>query len=969
MSVALPQLAPGETLAGYRIESLLGRGRTGVVYKAVQLSLGRPVALKLLLPELADDSAFRERFLREAHLAASLEHPHVLPIYEMGQVAGLLFLSMRYVDATDLAALLTHGALSPARAVRIVAQLASALQAADACGLVHGDVRPANVLLAGPAGEEDAYLTGFGLARQLGGSAPPATGDYRAPEQIVRGDADARSDVYALGCVLFACLTGRPPPSANARGKDIPPPPLGDVIVRARAENATERYQRIEELGRAAQEALITAEPSTSRAQTPTNLPSPPTPLVGRERELAELAQLLRNDDVRLLTLIGPPGSGKTRLALALGSTALEDFPDGVFFVELASLAEPTLVGPTIAQTLGVKESGTEPLLNALTERLAAKAILLVVDNFEHLLEGAPLLSDLLAGAEALKIVATSRARLQLTAEHDFALAPLAEEDAVELFTERARAAQPSFVLDGDRAIVGEICRQLEGLPLALELAAARVKVLPPKSLLARLEQRLPLLTSGVRDAPERQRTMRATIQWSYELLGSAEQELLTRLAVFAGGCTLEAAEQVCGADLDTLATLVDNSLLQQGHDRFAMLETIREYAFGQLEDSGVADDVRRRHAEFYLALSERVDPKLAHQQEQVASLELLAAEHENLRAALTWALECDPEETALRLGASLCLYFVFRSVTEGRQWLAEVLELGGTAARVERAEVLTGAGQLAQAQGAYAEARALYEDGLRIRRDLADARGVADSLHYLGWLALHQGEYERARSVLEESLSLWRSRTNEPARIGSLNILGIVALYQADNARAESLFRECLAIARDRGDQVGLARAINNLSLVSIYRGDFEQAVSQAEESLRLFRELAWPEGVADSLDNLGRAALGLGDYARARELFVESLLLSRQVGDKWGIAECIEGLAGVATASAADERAARLYGAAASLQKTIDAISPPVDRAEHERRASHARQRLGDEAWTRAYEVGKALTLEQAVEVALET
>jgi predicted ATPase len=720
-----------------------------------------------------------------------------------------------------------------------------------------------------------------------------------------------------------------------------------------------------EEFGRAREEAAAVR----TRLRPPTNLPSPPTPLVGRERELAELAELLLREDVRLLCLTGPPGTGKTRLALALGLELLEEFSDGVFFVELAPLVDPALVTPTIAQTLGVQESGAQPLLERLNEHLADKHILLIVDNFEHLLEAGPALSELLATASSLKAVATSRERLHLSAEHDFPLAPLAEEEAVELFAQRAHAVQPDFDLDGNRALVGEICRHLDGLPLALELAAARVKVLSPESLLTRLEQRLPLLTSSVRDAPERQRTMRATIEWSHELLASAEQQLLARLAVFTGGCTLEAAEQVCAADLDTLATLVDDSLLYQSHDRFAMLETIREYALGQLEDSGMADDVRRRHAEFYLALCERAHPKLTQQKrEQVAALELLAAEHENLRAALTWALDRDPEETALRLGASLSRYFVFRSVTEGRQWLTEVLERGGTAARVERAEVLAGAGLLAQAQGAYAKARTLYEDGLRIRRDLGDARGVADSLHNLGWLALHQGEYEQAGSLLEESLSLWRSRTKEPVRISSLNILGIVALYQADNARAESLFLECLAIARDRGDQVGLATAINNLSLVSIFRDDFEQAVSQAEESLRLFRELAWPEGVADSLDNLGRAAVGLGDYGRARELFVESLQLSSKVNDKWGIAECLEGLAGVASASAADERAARLYGVAASLRETIGAITPPVDRADHERRAARSQERLGAEAWRAAYEEGKSLTLEQAIETALD-
>jgi predicted ATPase len=702
---------------------------------------------------------------------------------------------------------------------------------------------------------------------------------------------------------------------------------------------------------------------------SPRNIPVPATPLVGRERELAELEELLGRDDVRLVTVTGPPGTGKTRLVLAHALLRQRDFSDGVFFVDLAPLTEAALVPDTIVQALGVKDPTAGTASERLVEHVAGKHLLLVVDNFEHVLDAVPVLNDLLAAAPDSKILATSRARLRLAAERDFPLAPLVEDEAVELFVDRAVAAEPRFGLNGNRQLVSEICRKLEGLPLALELAAARVKLLSLDSLLTRLDQSLPLLTSGVRDVPERQRTMRATIEWSYELLEPEEQQLLARLSVFSGGCSLAAAEEVCGADLDTLGSLVDKSLLRHGEERFRMLDTIREYALERLETSPDGADMHRRHADHFLKLAEEAQPELAQRRVQAEWLERLGREHENFRGALTWALEADPEERGMRLGASLASYFNLRKSIEGRQWLAMILERGGESRPGDRAAVLAGAGQLAQAHGDYDEALRLLQESFALRQKLGDEQGISRSLADLGWLALHRGDYRRARADLEQSLALRRRNDEEPAVIGAtLNRLGIVALYEGDFDAADELWRDCLAIARERDDQIGQAAALSNLSLNSVYRGDFDLAVAQAEEALALDRMIAYPEAVVDGLDNLARAGLGLEDYGQAHDLWVEGLALAHQVDYKWGVAEFLEGLAGLAAALGENERAASLDGAASALRESVGATLPSVDRPEHERREALVRQRLGDEAWAAARSRGSELTVDRAVALALE-
>jgi predicted ATPase len=631
------ELGSGSLLSGFRIDAEIARGGMGVVYRATQLSLARQVALKVVAPDLAGEEEFRTRFLREGKLAASLDHPNLLPVYEAGEADGVLYLAMRFVQGESLAQLLAReGGLEPARALSIVTQVAEALAAAHAAGLVHRDLKPANVLLARAGAREHAYLCDFGLARRaLGASELTKAGGfvgsilYAAPEQI-RGDlVDQRTDVYALGCLVYECLTGEPPfPREHEAAvlwahlhepAALPSetrPALGaafDGIVEcALAKEPGERFASADELVR----ALSGDAPTPRRAAAPStvNLPRPASSFLGRERELQEVLGLLLDEDVRLLTLTGPGGSGKTRLALRAAEEAARAFPDGVYWVGLAALRDSSLVTDTISEVVGAK--------NGLEEHISERELLLLIDNLEQVVEAAPELASLLAACPKLNLLATSRELLRLSGEHEYSVPPLAEPEAVSLFCARSG-------LEASEEI-GELCARLDSLPLAVELAAARTRALSVSQIRDRLAGHLDLLKGG-RDADPRQQTLRATIEWSYELLSEAERQLFARLAVFRGGCTLEAAEDVCEADLDTLQSLVEKSLLRFSDERYWMLETIREYAVERLEESGTVGACRTLHAAHFSRRAERFASSSA--AEQSDALTDLAEEHDDCRA------------------------------------------------------------------------------------------------------------------------------------------------------------------------------------------------------------------------------------------------------------------------------------------------------------------------------------------------
>jgi predicted ATPase/class 3 adenylate cyclase len=686
----------------------------------------------------------------------------------------------------------------------------------------------------------------------------------------------------------------------------------------------------------------------------PHNLPVQLTSFVGREREVADARRELLRKEVRLLTLAGPAGTGKTRLALQLAEDVLADFANGIFFVALARLAEPDLLASTIGEAIDVREVPGQPLLHTLKDALQTQEVLLVLDNFEHVMEQAPQVGELLAACPSLKVIVTSREVLHLSPERVLEVPPLALPDvqrplsveqltgydAVRLFVERAQAAQPSFSLTDDNApAVIEICARLDGLPLAIELAAARVKLLPPQALLERLkleyDHRQTILTGLVRDRPVRHQTLHSAIGWSYGLLRPSEQRLFAQLAVFSGGFTLEAAEAVCssllpasgvgsgGEVLDGVASLMDKSLLRQEEGRareprFRMLETIREYALEQLRATGELETMQSRLADVLVSLAEQAEPQLTGP-EQVTWLDQLEKEHDNLRAVLQWCAETSALELSLRLCAALWRFWSTRGyLGEGLRWLdAALARAEGPTLLLARA--LNGAANLAREQGDYDRARGLHEQSLAISRQQGDGRGTAEALNNLGLIALYQGHHGVAQRHCEEGLALFREIDDQGGVAATLNNLGNLARERGDSDRAAALHKESLALRRALGDRRGIALSLNNLANVVLNQGDSWRAAALHEESLALRRELGDRAGVATSLNNLGNVARARGDYRAARAGYEESLALRRELGDKRRVAAALNNLGILERDQGDRERAAALLRESLTLRREL--------------------------------------------------
>ncbi len=727
-----------------------------------------------------------------------------------------------------------------------------------------------------------------------------------------------------------------------------------------------------------------------------TNLPVQRTGFVGREKEVAAAQELLLRHDVRLVTVTGPGGIGKTRLAVQVANGLIDRFPGGTHFVSLSPLSDPGLIASVIVQALGIREAGGHSPLEILKENLqdpSSAPLLLLLDNFEHLVGAVPTVAELLGMGPNLKILVTSRSPLHVYGEHEFpvpqlavpdsrsmpSLAVLSQYPAVALFVQRAVAAKPDFELNSENApAVTEICARLDGLPLAIELAAARVKVLSPSSLRTRLTSRLHLLTGGARDMPQRHQTLRAAMDWSYDLLSAAEQKLFRRLSVFVGGCTLEGAEAVCDAKgdldsdlLDGMASMVDKSLVQPDEQakvesRFVMLETIREYALEKLEASGEKAHTKRAHAAYCLVLAEEEAAKQSGTEED-EWLARFAVEHDNFRAALEWLIETGNAEWGLRLGAALFRFWEMREyLAEGRDRLGKLLKLTAAPTKT-RARALLAAGVLAVEQGDCLSADTLIRESLDISRELADQQGAAVCLNALAVSARDQGDVQVARYLFEESLALWREVGDQMAVARSISNLANIVKVQGDNARARGLYAECLAIFQRLGDRTGVAWSMNYQGDVARVQGDCAAARTLCEQALAIFRELDDRWGIAGTLADLGSLASEQGNYFAARDLYRQSIKIFQELEHKRGIARLLECFACSAAVQLEAERSLRLAGAAAALRQNIGAPLTPSEQAKLEASLHPVRQALAGTPGVTAWMEGRALPLEKAIEEAL--
>ncbi len=770
------------------------------------------------------------------------------------------------------------------------------------------------------------------------------------------------------------------------------------------------------------------------------NLPVQLTSLIGREQQITTVGTLLRRTDVRLVTLTGMGGIGKTRLGVQVATKLLDVFPDGVCFVPLAPISNPLLVVPTIAHLLGLDhqhatQNSVAEHLDYLRVFLRDKHFLLLLDNFEQVVPAAPDLAELLIACPKVKILVTSRAALRVQGEQEFPVPPLslpkhahllasanlAQYAAVDLFVQRAQAVKPGFLFtEANAHAIAEICIRLDGLPLAIELAAARSKLLPPQALLQRLSHMLSVLTGGVQNVPARQQTLRNTITWSYNLLDAAEQRLFQRLSVFVGSYTLDAVEAVCGvfADgtahiLDGVASLIDKSLLQQTEQEgeeasLVMLETIREYGLEALTNSGEEEITRQAHAAYYLALAEKAEPEFGGA-EQARWLERLEHEHDNLRAALNWSLEQGKArhrmEMALRLGGALRRFWLVHAhIGEGRAFLEQALAENGEVSTPVRAKALMTAANLAVSQNDYDRTQTLCQESLALFQELGDQPGIAFSLYLMGAVSWTRGDPTKGRSLLEQALMLFREREIKDHIAWSLYLLGLFDGIQGEYARAYTLFEESLALhrqmqhkrgiafslihmaqmlfvsqndqatvdslleegfvlARELGDKDSTAYSYTLKGQIAYSQGDIDNARSFLEKGVKLYREVGSLHGIAESLSQLARVVVTQGNDSQAYALYEESLAIARELRHPGLIASCLEGLAQVIVRQGKIAWAARLWGAAEALRESASIPRPPIEQAAYEHSVANARRQMGEKAFAAAWFQGRGMTPEQAL------
>lgn len=717
-------------------------------------------------------------------------------------------------------------------------------------------------------------------------------------------------------------------------------------------------------------------------------LPAEVTSFVGRERELADLERLLQR--ARLVTLTGAPGAGKTRLALRAARAALPAYRDGVCFVSLAALDEPGHVRDAIARALGIEERGSRTLSDLMAQQLAARQLLLALDNFEHLLAAAAQVGELVAATPELTVLVTSREPLHLYGEHVYPVSPLGTpdlyapldrasvmaSDAVQLFVQRAQAAVPEFTVTGENTpAIAAICAHLDGLPLAIELAAAQVRLYPPRALLVRLGSRLDLLTDGPRDLPARQRTLRSTLAWSFDLLAPAEQALFSRLGIFSGGCALDAAQAICveedGADLaGVLASLFDKSLLQRaagddGEPRFWMLETVREYALERLAARGERDTISAQHAAYFADFAGRTHARLFGR-DQLRSLAEFNADYDNLRAALRWSL-ARPERAALsfRLASGLARFWTIQGqFSEGRAWLTQVLAAHQDYAdHTAVADARYGLAELAYHQSDYDVSGREYRQALALYDATGERWKAAQCLLGLGNVATEIGDYEAAPALFEEAYTIMRALDDTYGSARALAMLGWCALRPGDYALAKERLLAALDLYRQIGETDGEGLVLSGLGEIAIRQGELQDANALLHDSLTLRRRIGDQWGIGTALGSLGWAALLAGDLACATGRLAESLTVRHQIGDTGGAAWCLEKLGELCALRQRDRTAVRLLGTAATLRASVGSVIDPADLGHYEQVVSALRARLGAASFARAWAKGQATDIAQVM------
>jgi len=770
-----------------------------------------------------------------------------------------------------------------------------------------------------------------------------------------------------------------------AQALDIPCEDQDTFIKAARGERSLGR------LPSPARTASRDAQPAIQSSPVPGSLPRALTPFVGREPELSALGQLLQDPHCSLLTIVGPGGIGKTRLAIEAARRSQDLFPDGVWFVPLAGLNSTVLLGTAIASAINISFQNPNNPQKQLFQYLQNKKALLVLDNAEHLLEGAGVFSEIIKDCPQVKLLVTSRERLNLLSEWVFEITglpvppshqvePFESYSSIALFLQSARRSQAGFELrEEDRRSVLKICQIVEGMPLGIELSAAWVSTLSMAEIAAEIENSLDFLSTSARDVPERQRSMRAVFDHSWQMLSPDEQQVLRQLSVFRGGFTRQAAEQVAGIKLDSLSGLLAKSLIQRDRQkRYSLHELVRQYAARQLETAGELEEVQRRHITFFINFAEKGREDIGGP--LVATLiKWMELDIDNLRAALEYTISLHASHMALRLGDILRTFWEFRGlIDEGRRWLNILLDLPGDNTKeymVQRGQALQAAGVLARIQGDFEAAHRFYREGLALCRQSGDMKGLALVLNSLGVLLMYEGKCAEAETYIQESLQLCRELDIKIEIVRRLNNLGMVATYQGAYEKARLLLEESLPIFRELNDRHGVAASLQNLGVVLCYQGKYERSMEVLEESLALFREIGDVQGLVIALDSFARVHLAKGNTSQALAAFHESLTQNQKVGNMTELASSLEGIAEALEVSARHsplsgdrvQLAVRLLAAADRVRTTSGACRLPVECAEYERITAQLRSQCAEPNFSMEWIRGGEMTTEQSVEFAL--